>query len=101
MLKRFGFRRVLSLSALALYLALVVLGAITYQHGAQRQAHLRPIASQKPPRHIDLAVTVEPVEWRFATLINMPGITFSTLALALFAKHSSELYILLFSTPFA
>ncbi len=100
MIRRLGFRRVLSLSALALYLALVVLGAISYQHGPQRQAILRPVASQKHPRNIDLPVMIEPVEWRFATLLNMPGVTISTLLLALAKQHSSELYILLFSAPF-
>jgi hypothetical protein len=99
MIHRLGFRRVLSLSALALYLALVVFGALSYQHGSQRQAQLRP-AAQKHPRTIDLPVMIEPVEWRFATLLNMPGVTISTLLLALAKQHSSELYILLFSAPF-
>src|SRR3954468_19425546 len=97
MLKRLGFRRVLSLFALALYFALVVLGAVTYKHGTQRQAQLRQVIFQE---NIPFQPTVEPVEWRFATLVNMPGVTFSTLTLAIFAKSSSELYILLFSTPF-
>jgi hypothetical protein len=99
MIRRLGFRRILSLSLLALYMALVVLGAIRYQHGTQQQAQLRPIAFQGgvPLQPIDFA---EPVEWRFATLLNLPGISCSTLLLAIIAKHSSELYILLFSAPF-
>jgi hypothetical protein len=97
MIRRLGFRRVLPISLLSLYIALVVLGAISYQHGTQRQAQLRPVAFQES---IPFHPTIEPVEWRFATLLNLPGITFSTLLLAILAKHSSELYILLFSTPF-
>ena len=97
MIRRLGFRRILSLVALALYLVLVVLGAISYQHGTERQAQFRPTALQKS---VPFQPAIEPVEWRFATLVNMPGVTLSTLLLAIFAKHSSELYILLFSTPF-
>ena len=98
MIHRLGFRRVLSLSMLALYLVLVVLGAITYQHATEQRAQLRPVAFQEGVG--PFRPTIEPVEWRFATLLNMPGITFSTLLLAFMSKHSSELYILLFSTPF-
>jgi hypothetical protein len=100
MIRRLGFRRILSLSQLALYMVLVVLGAISYQHGAERQARLRPAAFRNHAGPLDLPAPTEPVEWRFATLQNLPGIAFSTLLLAMFAKHSSELYILLFSAPF-
>lgn len=100
MIRRLGFRRILSLSLLALYMALVVLGAISYQHGAQRQAQLHTAAFQEGNAPFHPAISVEPVEWRFATLLNLPGITFSTLLLAFAAKHSSELYVLLFSAPF-
>jgi len=101
MIRRLGFRRILSLAMLALYLALVVLGAITYRHGIERQTRLRPVARQHHIGTLDSPPPMEPIEWRFATLLNMPGITVSTLLLALFSRHSSELYILLFSTPFA
>jgi hypothetical protein len=100
MIRRLGYRRIFSLSMLALYLVLVVLGAITYHHGTERQTRLRPVARQHHPGTLDSLPPVEPVEWRFATLLNMPGITISTMLLALAKQHSSELYILLFSTPF-
>jgi hypothetical protein len=99
-IRRFGFRRILSLSALALYLALVVLGAATYQHGTQLQAQHRANAFQKGAPSRPVPTAAEPVEWRFATMLNIPGVACSTLFLALIAKHSSELYILLFSAPF-
>src|SRR3954470_10981861 len=102
MIRRLGFRRLLSLSTLALYIGLVVLGAISYQHGTRRQAKLIPAAIQQAAvqEQVPFQPTIEPVEWRFATLLNLPGVTVSTMLLAIFAKHSSELYILLFSTPF-
>src|SRR5260370_16971723 len=101
MICRLGFRRVLSLSILALYIALIVLGAISHQHGARRQAQLRPAAFQNHDGNLDLPSPSEPVEWRFATLLNLPGITFSTLLFAILPKHSSQLYIFFLSTPFA
>jgi hypothetical protein len=101
MIRRLGFRRILPVAQLALYLLLVFLGAATYQHGMPRQqARLHLAAVQLNPAHPQIQTAAEPIEWRLATLLNFPAIGCGAALMSAIGKQESELYLLLLSLPF-
>ncbi len=101
MLRRYGFRRILPVLHLFLYVMLVVLGALTYQHGQQQQqAEVIPTALQESSPPFKPTIVIEPFEWRFAILLDFPAIAAGALLLTITSRHVSELYLLLLSTPF-
>jgi hypothetical protein len=101
MIRRLGFRRILPVAQLALYLVLVFLGEATYQHGSpHQQARLHLAAMQLSPAHPQIQTAAEPIEWRFATLLNFPAISCGAVVMTIIGKQESELYLLLLSLPF-
>jgi hypothetical protein len=101
MIRKIGFRRILPIVQLAIFLGLVFLGAASYQHEIPHEgARLRSVALQLNPAHPQIQIRAEPIEWRFATLLNFPAIGCGAVLMSLMRRQESELYLLLLSMPF-
>jgi hypothetical protein len=100
MIRHLGFRRILPIAQLALFLLLVFLGAVSYKHAHDQHARLRPIAFQAHGQPFTPVANSEPVEWRFATLFNLPAIACGALLATAVAGPTSEFNVMLFAIPF-
>src|SRR5438270_10649876 len=97
MLRRLGFRRLLPIVQLAIFIALVTIGMV--ERRKEFEHNLKPVALQK---NVPLELQPElsfPVAWTIAIVLNVPAAVMGALV-AETAKLGTNLGALICSTPF-